>query len=168
MLYFLRKGALAWEKGDSLESFNERVRACLESPESAEGKSGLDKKAREYFTSWLAFVEKRAVVAGLVFDRVLVASVCDVQVKKEMRRSCQSAEEKEFKRLLGEYLYEKEHLEYTYEDVEPQLKVHKRWTAVKKEEERKAWYKEYLEGLREKMERKKERQEEKARRRKHR
>ena len=100
----------------------------------------------------------------MVFDRVGVVCGSDAQVKKEMDRSCQSAEEKEFKRLLSEYLYEKEHLEYTYEDVEPQLKVHKRWTAVKKEEERKMWYQEYLEGLKEKMERKGE----KAKRRKHR
>ena len=74
-----------------------------------------------------------------------------------MKRSLQSAEEREFKRLLSDYLYESEHLAYSYEDVEPQLKVHKRWTAVKEEEERKVWYKEYMEELKVKLERKQER-----------
>ena len=67
----------------------------------------------------------------------------------------QSSEERKFKELLSDYLYKEEHLEYSYEDVEPQLKVRNRWTAVKAEANRKEWYAEYMKELKEKIEEKK-------------
>ena len=67
----------------------------------------------------------------------------------------QSPEERKFKELLSDYLYKEEHLEYSYEDVEPQLKVRNRWMAVKEEENRKQWYAEYMKELKEKIEEKK-------------
>lgn len=59
-----------------------------------------------------------------------------------------------FKSLLSEYLYEPYHLTYTYEDVEPQLNSKRRWKGVKTEEQRKNWYAEFLEELKEKLDKK--------------
>lgn len=72
----------------------------------------------------------------------------------------QSPEERAFKELLSDYLYTQEHLEYSYKDVEPQLKVRKRWSAVKEEKDRRVWYEEYMSDLKEKIERKKQRRQE--------
>lgn len=77
-----------------------------------------------------------------------------------MNRRLESPEEKSFKALLSDYLYEEAHVEYSYEDVEPQLKVHKRWNGIKEEATRKAVYNEYIEELKEKLKRKKQRKEE--------
>lgn len=80
-----------------------------------------------------------------------------------MNRSIQTPEERAFKELLSDYLYEPEHLEYGYDDVEPQLNVRKRWSAVKEEKDRRVWYEEYICDLKEKLERKKQRREERHR-----
>lgn len=74
---------------------------------------------------------------------------------KEDEKKATPQEKRDFKHLLSEYLYYPEHLEYQYEEVKPQLQSKHRWQAVKTEEERKAWYKEYMGELKEKLDKKK-------------
>lgn len=73
---------------------------------------------------------------------------------KEDARKAVPPEKREFKRLLSEYLYYPEHLEYKFDEVKPQLRSKKRWEAVKTEEERREWYAEYMKELKEKLDRK--------------
>lgn len=77
-----------------------------------------------------------------------------------MNRHVETPEEKNFKALLSDYLYEEAHVDYSYEDVEPQLKVHKRWNGIQDEKIRRSLYNEYIEELKEKIQRKKQRKEE--------
>ena len=74
-----------------------------------------------------------------------------------MNRRVETPEEKNFKALLSDYLYEEAHVEYSYKDVEPQLKVHKRWNGIQDEKIRRSLYTDYIEELKEKINRKKQR-----------
>ena len=74
-----------------------------------------------------------------------------------MNRRVETPEEKNFKALLSDYLYEEAHAEYSYEDVEPKLKVHKRWNGIQDEKIRRSLYTDYIEELKEKINRKKQR-----------
>ena len=73
-----------------------------------------------------------------------------------MNRRVETPEEKNFKALLSDYLYEEAHVKYSYEDVEPQLKVHKRWNGIQDEKIRRSLYTDYIEELKEKINRKKQ------------
>ena len=79
------------------------------------------------------------------------------QIKKKMNRRFETPEEKNFRALLSDYLYEEAHVKYSYEDVEPQLKVHKRWNGIQDEKIRRSLYTDYIEELKEKINRKKQR-----------
>ncbi|KAM7455220.1 hypothetical protein BLSTO_04025 [Blastocystis sp. subtype 1] len=112
-------------------------------------KVGSDEKTKKRVDAWKDLLNKRKAVAAVALKRALS------RIVKEDEKKATPQEKRDFKHLLSEYLYYPEHLEYQYEEVKPQLQSKHRWQAVKTEEERKAWYKEYMGELKEKLDKKK-------------
>ena len=72
LLYLREKDWIEWRRDFSLDSFNEVIRGVIEQDKDKdkdkEGK--LRKELVEYLKSWLAFVEKKPIIAAMVFNQV--------------------------------------------------------------------------------------------------
>ena len=74
LLYLREKDWIEWRRDFSLNSFNEVIRGVIEQDKDKDKDKDREGKVRkelvEYLKSWLAFVEKKPIIAAMVFNQV--------------------------------------------------------------------------------------------------
>ena len=70
-MYLREKGWIEWKRDFTMEIFNEKVKDVVEKAEHQQQQEGkMKKELIEYLKSWLLFVDKKPIIAAMVFNQV--------------------------------------------------------------------------------------------------